>query len=305
VGRSLSRAVIGSVLAFGFVLHAPLIAGAAATKKPVPAVADACQIVTQAAAAEFLGTPVAQSGSGSSCDYAGNGGIAAVTVRVRTLSGPDVAFTKKQIKSAKNATALKLGDAASEAITPGGGGGIQVLKGKVLLDVSVRKSDASGQQVVALDPTAFATFARAAFGRLYAKSSSGSSSSSSSSASSSSATPLDPCQVVTPEEVAIVLGGTVTATPAGSQDCDFRSNAGKTLRVTVATGKPRYETDAKHFTGTHVSGLGDVAFLAQPNGLVGFLKGQHVVEMQTSSALVSQDDVNALEDLARKAAARA
>ena len=161
---------------------------------------------------------------------------------------PDVAFTKKQIKAAKGATFPKLGDAAAESITPGGGGDIQILKGKVLLDVSARKSDSAGK-VIDLDPTAFAAFAKAALAKM------------TSGGSSSSATPRRPLRgaggrgtrsvpVADAREVATVLGGTVTADKAGPQDCEFTNNGGKLIHVAVSIGTPKYETDAKNFTGT-------------------------------------------------------
>ncbi|MFI5046021.1 MAG: DUF3558 family protein [Acidimicrobiia bacterium] len=279
-------------------------AGAAAKKKPPKPLLEACKVVTQADAATFLNLSVTQSGSGTSCDYAGAGGVAAITVRIMSLSHADVAFTKKQIKAANGAKFPKLGDVASESITPGGGGAIEILDGKVLLDISARKSDSAGN-LIALDPTAFAAFAKAALAKMTAGGSSSSATSSSSSSGSAAGAQLDPCQLLTPQEVAAVLGGTVTANKAGPQDCEFTNNGGKTIHVAVSIGTSKYETDAKHFTGTAVSGIGDAAFLAQPNGLIGFKKGQYVVEMQTSSALVSPDDVTGLENLAKAAAARA
>ncbi len=302
MGRLRAAAILGLVLGVGIVTSSVAGAEVAGKKKPPKPLLEACKVVTQTDAATFLNLSVTQSGSGTSCDYAGAGGVAAVTVRITSLTPANVAFTKKQIKAATGATFPKLGDAASETITPGGGGAIQVLKGKVLLDVSARKSDSAGD-VIALDPATFLTFAKAAYAKMTAggSASSGSSSSSSSSASSTGAQ-LDPCAVLTTQEVATVLGGTVTADKAGPQDCEFKSSGGKVIHVAVSIGKPKYETDAKHFTGTAVSGVGDAAFLAQPNGIVEFKKGQYVVAMQTSSALVSPDDVTALENLAKAAA---
>jgi hypothetical protein len=303
MGRGRAAAVLGLVLSFVMVTSSGAGAGVPAKTKPAKPLLEACKVVTQTDAATFLNLSVTQSGSGTSCDYAGAGGVAAVTVRIMSLSSADVAFTKKQIKTAKNATFPKLGDAASESITPGGGGDIQILKGKVLLDVSARKSDSAGN-VIALDPAAFAAFAKTAFTKM-TKGGSPSAGSSSSSSGSTAGAQLDPCQLLTPQEVATVLGGTVTANKLGPQDCEFANNAGKVIRVAVSIGTSKYETDAKHFTGTAVSGVGDAAFLAQPNGLIGFKKGQYVVEMQTSSTLVSPDDVTGLENLAKAAAARA
>jgi len=306
MGRCRVTAILGLVLGFGVIMSSVAGASVAAKKAPPKPLLEACKVVTQTDAATFLNLSVTQSGSGTSCDYAGAGGVAAVTVRIMSLTPPNIAFTKKQIKATKGATFPKLGDAAAESITPGGGGAIQVLKGKVLLDVSARKSDSAGN-VIALDPATFLTFAKAAYAKMTAggPSSSASSSSSSSSAASSSGAQLDPCQLLTTDEVAAVLGGTVTANKEGPQDCEFSNNGGKLIRIGVAISKTKYETDAKHFTGTHVGGIGDAAFLAQPNGIVEFKKGQNVVTMQTGSSLVSPDDVTALENLAKAAAARA
>jgi hypothetical protein len=137
-----------------------------------------------------------------------------------------------------------------------------------------------------------------------------SSSSSATASSASSASPtagaqLDPCQLVTTDEVAAYLNGRVTATAADSKDCDFANQAGGLIRVTVSTGRANFDSDTQHFSGTPVTGIGDAAFLAQPNGIVEFVKGQNIVRLQTRSSLISPDDVNGLEDLAKKAAARA
>jgi len=301
--RCKAAAVLGLALGFGVITGSVAGAGVAAKKAPPKPLLEACKVVTQTDAATFLNLSVTQSGSGTSCDYAGAGGVAAVTVRITSLSPANVAFTKKQIKASKGATFPKLGDAAAESITPGGGGDIQILKGKVLLDVSARKSDSTGK-VIDLDPTAFATFAKAALAKMTSGGSSSGSSSSSASGSAAGAQ-LDPCQLLTPQEVATVLGGTVTADKVGPQDCEFKSNGGKVIHLAVSIGTSKYETDAKNFTGTAVSGIGDAAFLAQPNGIVEFKKGQNVIAMQTSSSLISPDDVTGLENLAKAAAARA
>lgn len=304
MGHLRAVAILGLVLGLGIVTSSGAGAEVAGKKKPPKPLLEACKVVTQTDAATFLNLSVTQSGSGTSCDYVGAGGVAAVTVRIMSLTPANVAFTKKQIKAATGATFPKLGDAASEAITPGGGGAIQILKGKALLDVSARQSDSAGN-VIDLDPTAFAAFAKAALAKMTAGASSSSGSSSSSSSGSTAGAQLDPCQLLTPDEVAAVVGGTVTANKLGPQDCEFANNGGKLIRIAVAIGTPKYETDAKHFTGTAVSGIGDAAFLAQPNGIVEFKKGQNVVTMQTSSSLVSPDDVTGLENLAKAAAARA
>ena len=87
--------------------------------------------------------------------------------RVQTLTPPNVAYTKKQIKTSAGAGATfpKLGDAASEALVTGGGGVIHVVKGKTLLDLSARKADATGN-VVPLDAAAFLALAKTAVARL-------------------------------------------------------------------------------------------------------------------------------------------
>jgi hypothetical protein len=46
------------------------------------------------------------------------------------------------------------------------------------------------------------------------------------------------------------------------------------------------------------------AFLAQPNGIVALVEGRNMVEMQTSSSLISRDGGGRLENLAKMAAAR-
>jgi hypothetical protein len=151
--------------ALAIALSSPALAGTPTKKKPRKPVPAACKLVTQADASTFLGTTVTQTGSGTSCDYVGDGGIAAVTVRVMSLNAANAAFYKKQIKATKDATFPKLGDVASETIVQGGGGDIQVLKGKVLLGVSARKSDGASH-VVALDAAAFAAFVRNAVTKL-------------------------------------------------------------------------------------------------------------------------------------------
>ena len=158
--------VTGTLLVVSLVALAPA-AGAKSKPKPAKKPPDACKVLTAEEAGAFLGTTVTQSGGGASCDYVGNGGVAAVTITVQTLTPPNVAFTKKQIKTSAGpgATSPKLGDAASESLVTGGGGAIQVMKGKTLLNLSARKADPTGN-VVPLDAAAFLALAKTAVGRL-------------------------------------------------------------------------------------------------------------------------------------------
>jgi hypothetical protein len=160
-----AAAICGLGMTLVMMSSSAAIAGVPAKTKPPQPLPAACKLVTQSDASTFLGVTVTQTGSGTSCDYAGDGGIAAVTVRLMSLNTANAAFYKKHIKSTTGATFPKLGDVASETIVQGGGGDIQVLKGKVLLDLSARKSDGAGQ-VTALDPAAFAAFARTAVAKL-------------------------------------------------------------------------------------------------------------------------------------------
>lgn len=160
--RSTVIAGLAATLTVVAVSVSPAIASAAA-KKP-PKMPDACEIVPQAAAEALVGTTLTQSVSGTSCQYEGDGGIAAVSVQVMNFDAANAAFTKKQIKTTPGATFPKLGDAASEALVDGGGGEIKILKGKTLLDISARKSDGAGN-IVPLDPATFAAFAKAALAK--------------------------------------------------------------------------------------------------------------------------------------------
>jgi hypothetical protein len=115
---------------------------------------------------------------------------------------------------------------------------------------------------------------------------------------------LDACQLLTPAEAGTFLKVTVTATKSGPQDCDFANEAGKTVHVAVSVGSAKFDANVRQFNPKELTGIGDAAFLSQPNSLVFFKKGQNVVEMQYGSALVGQSDVDAFVTLAKQAAAR-
>ena len=75
--------------------------------------------------------------------------------------------------------------------------------------------------------------------------------------------------------------------------------------MVVSIGRAKYDADAANFSGTPVTGVGDAAFLAKPNALLEFVKGQNVVQMQPNTPLIDQDNVTRLENLAKQAAGRA
>ncbi len=126
-----------------------------------------------------------------------------------------------------------------------------------------------------------------------------------SSAGAAAASQLDPCSLVTTDQVATFYGGgTVTSSKTGPNVCEFTGPSGQ-LDVTVYSGKETYDSDASNFSGAAVSGLGDAAFFAKPNALLEFVKGDNVVRIQPNHPLVSDDDVTKLETLAKLAAAQA
>ncbi|MCU1392236.1 MAG: hypothetical protein JWM34_664 [Ilumatobacteraceae bacterium] len=122
----------------------------------------------------------------------------------------------------------------------------------------------------------------------------------------------DPCSLVTTDEVAAFLGGTVTATP-GAEHCVF-DNGAKTVTVTVGqnpeavSGPVSADAFAKeqtNFSGAPLDGIGDAAYLAKPNSFIAFRVGTLEVVVEYGTVLISDDDVASLTTLARAAAGRA
>jgi hypothetical protein len=160
MGRLRLLAVISALVALVGVASVPAYAATAERKKPKPAVPAACKLITKLDATTFLGVPeVEQSGTGASCMYVAPDGYSVVGIKVTPLTAPDVAFYKKQIKSAQGATFPKLGDVASNT-----GAELQILKGKLLFDVTVRKGDASLESV-AIDPASLDALGHTALSR--------------------------------------------------------------------------------------------------------------------------------------------
>jgi len=60
----------------------------------------------------------------------------------------------------------------------------------------------------------------------------------------------------------------------------------------------------KSFSGVALNDLGNSAYLAKANSFVAILKGTNEVVVQLGTALVSNDDIDGLETLAKDLAAR-
>jgi hypothetical protein len=114
----------------------------------------------------------------------------------------------------------------------------------------------------------------------------------------------EPCSLLATAKVAVFIGGTVKATAPTPQGCAY-SNGPKELDLVVSAGTTSiFTADQANYTGKPLAGVGDNAFLTQPQSIVEFIKGTLIVRLQLNTALISSDDVSNLEDLARQAAAQ-